>query len=332
MTAIRVRVPASTSNLGGGFDCIGIAVDRWLRVDASLTGEDTEVVRVARGGTLSALESAPKEDLIYRGFAAACEAVERHLPGGVAFDVDSDIPVGRGLGSSAAALLAGAAAANALLGLGLADVALAQLCAEIEGHGDNVGPCLTGGAVFATLDAAEGLLLSPITVHPSIHLVFAIPEFRVDTHQARAALPASISFDDARAAAAAGAALVLGLESGDHALLAAGMAGPLHIPYRRPLVRGYDQVVNAARGAGAIGATLSGSGSAIVALAVPQRVRAVADAMTGAWGASGVAAESLVSPPLPGGLRIERIPMSNDAVGGKPAEQSDAEHISSNTR
>lgn len=332
MRAIQVRVPGSTSNLGGGFDCIGIAIDRWLRVDATLTEGGTDAVRLIRGGTLSALDCAPADDLIYRGFTAACEAVGRRIPRGVTLDAHSHIPLGRGLGSSAAALLAGAAVANALLGLGLADVALAQLCAEIEGHGDNVGPCLMGGAVFATLEGDEGLLLASIRVHPSIHLVFAIPDFAVDTRLARAALPASITFGEARAAGTAGAALVLGLESGDQALLAVGLAGPLHIPFRRPLVRGYDQVVDAARRAGAIGATLSGSGSAIVALALPQRTRAVADAMTSAWGASGVAAESFVSPPLPGGLQLERTPAPNDAVGEKSAEQPDAEHISSNKR
>jgi homoserine kinase len=332
MTAIRVRVPASTSNLGGGFDCVGIAIDRWLRVDASVANDAAEEVRLIRGGTLSALDCAPTDDLVYRGFAAACEETGHHVPRGISFDADSEIPVGRGLGSSAAALLAGAAAANALLDLGLADEAIARLCADIEGHGDNVGPSLLGGAVFATLGAPQGLLLAPIMVHPSIRLVFAVPEFQVDTHQARAALPASISFGDARAATAASAALVLGLEHGDRASLAVGLAGPLHIPYRRPLVRGYEEVVDAARSAGAIGATLSGSGSAIVALAEPECTSAVAEAMTSAWEASGVAAEAFVSPPLLGGLQLGRIAAPNDTVSDTSAEHSDEGHISSNTR
>lgn len=327
MTGVRVRVPASTSNLGGGFDCVGIAVDRWLRLDASLAAEGTEAVLLTRRGTLSALTCAPTDDLLYRGFVAACEAAGRSLPGGVVFDADSEIPTSRGLGSSAAALLAGAAAANALLDLGLADVAIARLCAEIEGHGDNVGPCLFGGAVFATLGGAHGFVLTPITVHPSIQLVFAIPDFRVDTHLARAALPASVSFSDACAAAAASAALVLGLEHGDHASLATGLAGPLHIPYRQPLVRGYDQVVDAARKAGAIGATLSGSGSAIVALTEPQRTRAVAEAMTEAWSASGVAAESFISPPLPGGIQLDSIPAPSDVTADTSTEHPPARHI-----
>jgi len=332
MTTVRVEVPASTSNLGGGFDCVGIAVDRWLRVDARLDGEDADVVQLVRGGTLAALGCAPTDDLLYRGFALACGTAGRELPHGLVLHADSEIPVGRGLGSSAAALLAGAAAANALLGLGLADPTLAQLCAEVEGHGDNVGPCLLGGAVFATLGTSRGLALAHIAVHPSLRLVFAVPDFPVDTHLARDVLPASLSHADARFAAAASAALVLGLERADHALLVVGLEGPLHIPYRRSLVRGYDDVVNAARRAGAIGATLSGSGSAIVALSEPPYASAVAEAMTIAWGASGVDAVSFVSPPCPDGLQLRRAPDPVGAATDASAEHPDASHNSSNTR
>jgi homoserine kinase len=331
MTTVRVRVPGSTSNLGGGFDCVGIAIDLWLQVDASLADGSTRAVQLRRAGTLDAITCAPEEDLLYRGFALACAAAGRELPRGLLLDALSDIPVGRGLGSSAAALLAGAAAANVLLELGLHQSALAQRCAEVEGHGDNVGPCLLGGGVFATLDARQGLLLAPIVVHQSLQLVFAVPDFAVDTHRARAALPASLPHADSRSAAAASAALVLGLERGDPALLAVGLEGPLHIPYRRSLVRGYDSVVGAARDAGAVGATLSGSGSAIVALAESTRSRAVAEAMTAAWKAEEVRASSFISPPCPGGLQWGRLP-EKESAGTGAAEHPDAPHISSTTR
>jgi homoserine kinase len=332
MTTIRVRVPASTSNLGGGFDCVGIAIDRWLQLDARLDSDNAESVRLVRSGTLSAIGCAPTDDLLYRGFALACEAARRDVPRGLVLDAESDIPVGRGLGSSAAALLAGAAAANALLGLDLPASALAQLCAEVEGHGDNVGPCFLGGAVFATLGTPQGLILAPIAMHPSLRLVFVVPDFPVSTHLARAALPASLPHADARFAAAASAALVLGLERGDHTLLAVGLEGPLHIPYRRALVQGYDRVVDASRGAGAIGATLSGSGSAIVALAESPRAEAVAAAMTSAWRASGVEAASFISPPCPDGLQLQRVSNQEGAASDAPAEHPRASHISSTTR
>ena len=330
MTTVRVRVPASTSNLGGGFDCVGIAVERWLRVDARLADGGTTSVELARGGTLSAVKCPPVDDLIYRGFVAACEVAGRGVPRGLLLDAESDIPVGRGIGSSAAALLAGAAAANALLGLGLADEAIAHLCGDIEGHSDNVGPSLLGGAVFATRGADDSTLLSPIDVHPSLRLVFAVPDFPVDTHLARASLPETISHIDARRAAAASAALVLGLASRDARLLAVGLEGPLHIPYRRPLVPGYDDVVAAARALGALGATLSGSGSAIVALVDRSRVRPVAEAMTAAWGARGVGSISFVSPPCPEGLQVQHHPEADSSSSAASAEHADAAHISNN--
>lgn len=330
MTMVRVRVPASTSNLGGGFDCVGIAVGRFLSVGARVANEGATSVELTRGGSLSAVTCATTDDLIYRGFATACNAAGREVPRSLVLDAESDIPVGRGLGSSASALLAGASAANALLGLGLAARAITRLCGDIEGHSDNVGPSLLGGAVFATRGDDGSTILAPIDVHPSIRLVFALPDFPVDTHLARASLPETIPHTDARRAAAASAALVLGLASCDAELLGVGLEGPLHIPYRRPLVPGYDEVVAAARGAGALGATLSGSGSAIVALATTERARGVAAAMTGAWRTRGVASVSFVTPPCPEGLRLQHDPAAEGAVAGTSAEHADAAHISNN--
>jgi homoserine kinase len=331
MTAVRVRVPASTSNLGGGFDCVGIAVDRWLQVESRLASDVSDAVSFTRHGTVSVLAGATGDDLIHRGFVIACEAADREVPRGVVFDVDSSIPVGRGFGSSAAALLAGAAAANALLALGLGDEAIARLCADSEGHGDNVGPCLLGGAVFATLAGARGLVLAPIAAHPSLRLAFAVPDFAVDTHLARAALPASIGHRDARVAVATSAALVLGLERGDPELLSVGLEGPLHIPYRRSLVRGYDEVVEASRTAGAIGATLSGSGSAIVAISDARYAEGAAAAMVSAWSAQGVTAAPFVSAPCPRGLQVEHL-VEGDTGSATSAEHSEDRHISSTTR
>src|SRR2546425_675420 len=148
--SVTVRVAGSTSNLGAGFDCVGVAVGRWLRVTAraarEAAGKPVAPVAIERGGTLRALETAPEADLLYRGFAAACRRAGREVPTGLALAADSDIPVARGLGSSAAATVAGAVAAAALLELSLDATALAELCRGLEGHPDNVAPAVVGRA------------------------------------------------------------------------------------------------------------------------------------------------------------------------------------------
>jgi homoserine kinase len=284
---VTVRVPGSTSNLGAGFDCVGLAVPRWLTLSVEPAGVGT----IERRGTLSGMVVAYADDLLVRGAAAAARAVGKPLPA-LALTADSEIPVARGLGSSAAAVVAGAVAATALLDLGLGDAAIAELAAEIEGHPDNVAPMVHGGATLALPHAGAALEITRLTIHDSLAFVFAVPDFTVETKRARAALPASVPHAVAAEAAARGAALVHGLAYGDPRALAAGLDDVLHVPFRRSLVRGYDDVVGAARGAGALGATLSGSGPTIVAVAAPARVPPVGDAMRRAWDRHGVRTET----------------------------------------
>jgi homoserine kinase len=285
---VTVRVPGSTSNLGAGFDCVGVAVERWLRVTARLA---PGALALERQGTLRALDAPPEHDLVYRGFAAACARAGADVPEGIAIVAHSEIPVARGLGSSAAAVVAGAAAATALLALSLDRGALAALCAELEGHADNVAPTVYGGATLA-LSTSDGLIVTPLVVHDSLALVFAVPDFPVETTRARAVLPATLAYARAVQAAAKSAALVRGLASADPRLLAAGFDDVLHVPFRKSLVPGYDVVTAAARTAGAYGATLSGSGPTLVAITPAARVAAVGDAMVRAWRGCDVAAET----------------------------------------
>jgi len=295
MAGVTVRVPGTTSNLGSGFDFLGMAVERWLQVSARCVDDrSAPAVALERRGTLSEVTTPPDQDLIYRGFAAACRTAGRDVPGRLAFTADSDIPVSRGLGSSAAAIVAGAAAADTLLGLGLGADAWLVLGTEIEGHPDNVAPAVYGGARLVLHRPAGGLLAVPLEVHPALAFVFAIPDLRVETKRARAALPVTIPHATAVQAAARGAALVQGLVTADPDLLSVGLDDLLHVPYRRSLVTGYDAVTASARAAGAYGATLSGSGPTVVAPAPPARASAVADAMVRAWREIKVKAESFV--------------------------------------
>ncbi|HEX4600330.1 MAG TPA: homoserine kinase [Gemmatimonadales bacterium] len=288
----------STSNLGAGFDCVGVAVGRSLRLtarasrrSASETVPRGATVTIEHHGTLRALDTPPERDLLYGGFVAACRAAGREVPGGLTLTAESDIPVARGLGSSAAATVAGAAAAAALLALDVGRDALAALCTELEGHPDNVAPAIYGGATLV-LGSPAGLVIAPLAVHESLALVFAVPEFTLETTRARAVLPKTVPYQQAVEAAAKSAALVQGLAHGDLRLLAAGLDDVLHVPYRRGLVPGYDDVTAAARRAGACGATLSGSGPTVVAIGPAGCAARVGAAMVAAWRARNVTVES----------------------------------------
>lgn len=299
-----VRVPASTSNLGAGFDAVGMAVARWLSVTARVRPGGAPVT-INRAGTLVQIGCAYGDDLIWRGFIAACVALRRSPPDGVEIDATSNIPVARGLGSSASAIVAGALLANAMFDGRLDDAAIIDIAASSERHPDNVAPAVLGGAVLSVRTTGHHYRSVPLAVHPSLQFVFVVPDFEVRTAVARAALPAQLDFTTAVGAAGRAAALIVGLQTADEALLGVALDDLLHVPFRRSLVTGYDRVVDAAITAGAIGATLSGSGSSIVAVMDDDSGDAVAAAAVRAWHAVGVAAESFTTSAEASGATVE---------------------------
>jgi homoserine kinase len=288
-----VRVAASTSNLGSGFDCVGFAVDRWLT--ASVRVHDGSGVSIERSGTLAGLSVPAAEDLIHAGFRAARAAAGRDDALRVDYVVSSEIPVARGLGSSAAAFVAGARLASDALGLGLSDVQVADLCATAEGHPDNAGPAALGGAVLGVPRPGGGYTYSSLDVHAGLGFAFAIPDFEITTAAARAVLPGELPYSFAVSAAGKAAALVQGLARGDAALLAAALDDVLHVPFRRGLLPGYSDVERAALAAGAFGLTLSGSGSTLMAIGPRDLAHRIAEEMVRAWGGCEIRAEPLVT-------------------------------------
>ncbi len=291
----HISVPASSANLGAGFDCIGIAVDRRLEADVTVSQYGTGEVSITRSGTLADINIPAEKDLVYVGFAAVAVAAHRPFTGDVHFAVDSTIPVARGLGSSAAAIVAGAVLANETLELGLSIETLSDVCAHIEGHPDNVAAALFGGAILGVLRPGSSYKISPLAVHPSLAFCFAIPTFANETKRARSVLPPVIPYSRAVLAASRAASLVQGLSTGDVDLLSVALDDVLHVPYRRALINGYDDVTGAACEAGAYGATLSGSGSTLLAISHQGDAEEVCACMKAAWTALGVECETFVS-------------------------------------
>jgi homoserine kinase len=214
--------------------------------------------------------------------------------GSLVLESENEIPLACGLGSSAAALLAGLAAGLLLSGERLEPGRLIELGTGDEGHPDNIVPCVLGG--FTVAVAADGRV-DFIRLEPpeSLRVLVAVPNFRVQTRQARAVLPDSVAFGDAVANLGRVGLLAAGLSQGRLDLLRTAMEDRLHQPYRGVLVRGLEEVRQAALGAGALGAALSGAGPAMMAL-VQQGDGKVGKAMQQAWAAQGIDAQCLTLP------------------------------------
>lgn len=239
---VRVRVPASSANLGPGFDVLAAALSLHVELEVSETGRfsvDTEL-DIARD----------RRNLCVRGFA------KLHPPDAFAFRISSTIPLSGGLGSSAAAYVAGLTAAAAVLGR---EGDLLADAIELEGHPDNVGAALAGGFVIVT--GGEMVRFDP---PDGLESVVVVPHAAVRTSAARRLLPATVPLADAAANVGSAALLTLGLVRGDLALVARGLGDRLHQPYRAHLYPSSTALLARAVELGAIGATISGSGPTVL--------------------------------------------------------------------
>lgn len=267
--SLRVRVPASTSNLGPGFDQLGVALDLFL-----------EVVLVRGGQGELLLETPPGWPLPEGDRLLQCLRQSRQpLPPG-RLVVHSEIPIGRGIGSSGAATAAGLLLAAALEGdLDPDRERLLARGTALEGHPDNVGAALLGGAVASCPLEDGGMLWTRPSVHPSIEFALAWPDAPLFTPAARQALPKSVSLTDAVFNARRLTLLLAGLASGRADWLREGLRDRWHAPFRLALLPGAEAALAAALEHGAHGATLSGAGSALLALCPAGLGQPVAEAM-----------------------------------------------------
>jgi len=270
----EVRVPCSTSNLGSGFDTVGLALNRYLEASFEPGGRELEV---KRGGTLSLLDGdASDRDFVTSVFKATL-AVEGITPTGI-LRLHSEVPVARGLGSSAAARVAGHDLARGAMGLSSDPTASFRTACELEGHGDNAAPCALGG-LRAVVPGDGGPRTLALELSPDVGFAYAAPGTVISTAAARAALPGQVAHEVAVACLGRLTALLRGLALGDAELIRAGMDDDLHVPHRLPLIPGGFDAIRAGLDAGAWGVTISGSGSGLIALCSPDDAYGVAAAM-----------------------------------------------------
>ena len=259
MQQVTVRVPASTSNLGPGFDCLGVA----LRLYNTIT--------VRRGGN-------PPENAMMREAAElffTCSGC-RAFP--FTATITGDVPISRGLGSSVTVRLGVMHGLNTLASGALHRGEIFQLCAELEGHPDNAAPAEFGG-----FNVARGVVRQRFPVSAMLKFVLLIPNFEIRTSEARALLPSRLAREDAVESCANACTITAAFASSRYENLRGAFRDHLHQPFRKNLLPFFDDVVTAAQEAGALGAFLSGSGSTIAAVTLTS-ADAVAKAMQAAAG------------------------------------------------
>ena len=267
---VTVTIPATSANLGPGFDCLGLALALYNHVTFSATfansGQPASKTTLTIQATGLDAEKVPTDEsnLVYQMANCLFDRVGKR-PSHLHIQQENNIPVGSGLGSSSTAVLAGLLGANALLDDPFTQPQLLDMATAEEGHPDNVAPALLGGLVLGVMHG-EQVHIEPLPIAAQ-QVAIVTPNFQLLTKDARAALPAQISRQDAIFNASRLPLLIRALETADYTTLALAMQDKLHQPYRLPLIPGMADAFVAATAAGASGVALSGAGPSIIAFA-----------------------------------------------------------------
>ena len=301
---VRVRVPATSANLGPGFDALGLALALYNEV----TLEEADRVSVAVEGEGSGRLDEGAKNVVARGIALAFEVAGRVFRGARVRCVNR-IPLSRGLGSSAAAWVGGLVAANALMGEPLDREALLAAATRAEGHPDNVAAAILGGLAVSCADGPQVTAVS-LPVPREIEWVVLVPETESSTREARALLPESVPRADAIFNVQRVSLLLAALGTGRADLLAQAMQDRLHQPYRLRLFPWMDAVATAGREAGALGCVLSGAGPSMIAATRPRAGESVVRAMERALRGAGIGGRALHLPVDATGATWERLPQT----------------------
>lgn len=293
---ITVRVPATSANMGPGFDCLGVALDIWNTVSVEVGGRGFEIYGHGE-------RELPRDEsnLVWASLARIFDETGRRTPL-MSLACHNDIPTTRGLGSSSAALVAGLVAGNELCGNPFDKSELLRIAADTEGHPDNVAPALFGGMQIAVSHHGE-VLNAPVPVPDSLSAVLYVPDSPMPTEEARGLLKREVSRSDAVFNIGRASLLVRALATGDLRHLDIATEDRLHQPARQTIFFPMNNIIRAAMGAGALGAFLSGAGSTVLALATEKEFT-IGYEMADAAVKSGLSGDVIITRPTTLGAHI----------------------------
>lgn len=259
---IRVKVPATTANMGPGYDVLGMALSQYSTFQCQ---EDDKISLSIKGLESEKLVNQDHEaNLVVRSMNHLFKYVDKY-PKGYKLEIINDIPLARGMGSSASAIVGGLLVANYLVGANLDQDEILKLATQIEGHPDNVAPALMGNIVLSTKIPDNQVIYHSIKPFDDLTCVLFIPDYEVSTSMSRAVLPQSISMADAVHTSGHLSLMLAGFMTGNKDLIGQTMVDRLHEPYRKSLIKNFDDFKASALEVGAFAFSLSGSGSTIIA-------------------------------------------------------------------
>ncbi|WP_101773848.1 homoserine kinase [Peptostreptococcus faecalis] len=296
----KVLVPATTANLGPGFDSLGMALTKYStyecelndNIDIQIEGIEKEKLNV-------------ENNLVVNSMNKLFDYVGKY-PTGYTLKINNGIPMARGLGSSASAIVGGLIVANELVGNPLGKEELLNLATEIEGHPDNVAPALLGELILSTKTSDGKVIYRSIKPFEDLRCVVFIPEYEVSTKDSREVLPEYISMEDTVHNSSHLGLLIMGFLTGDKELIGITMDDRIHEPYRKVLIKKFDEFKKAALDAGAFAFSLSGSGSTIIAYCSESESNMVCEAMQNLANKSNIAGVASVLEPCVNGPIYER--------------------------
>jgi homoserine kinase len=292
--SVTVRVPATTANIGPGFDCLGAALTLYNQFTFSeLPVDSSHELEITVKGVDEHRVSRDADNMVVQAMETFYRKLNQPIPK-LKIDIEMNVPLARGLGSSATAIVGGLVGANELAGQPFSMQQIADLATEIEGHPDNVVPALLGGCRLSASGIDRDWEVSELSWHASIIAIVAIPAFELSTAAARQVLPATYSRSDVVFNMAHLGLLMQGLSTGNPDWLKAALQDKVHQPYRKALIPNFDSVEAAAIAAGAHGVVISGAGPTLLALSNLPSAQNVAQAMKQTWESVGIETLAIV--------------------------------------